>query len=136
MKISRIASLTTFGLAFTLLAGVAGAETSVTTSKTTTYIGTVSAVDPAASTIIVTSESAPDPTTYMYTSETSFVDMNGNVVSSATIKNAPVRIEYTIVDGKTIVNRVVQTSPVVVVTPPTGVIREKTTTHTETDTAN
>jgi hypothetical protein len=125
------------GLAVGLLAiaSIATAESTVTTkTETTTYSGTVSEVNPTASTIILRSDASPTPVTYKYTKETSFVDANGNVVSYETIRNSPVRVEYSTVGGETIVRRVVQTGPAVVVTPPAagGVIREKTTTRTET----
>ena len=130
-------STTSLGLAVGLLAiaTIATAEGTVTTkTETTTYSGTVSEVNPTASTIILRSDASPTPVTYKYTKETSFVDASGNVVSYETIRNSPVRVEYSTVGGETIVRRVVQTGPAVVVTPPAagGVIREKTTTRTET----
>lgn len=157
MKTQRIASTLTFALALGLSAGVALAET-VTTSETTTYSGVVSEINPATSTIILKSETAPAPVTYIYTKETAFVDANGNVVTSETIRNSPVRVEYSTVGGQTIVRRVIQTQPAVIVVPgavipptpvivvpapaapvvvapaPAAVIREKTTTHTESET--
>jgi hypothetical protein len=125
------------GLAAGLFAivSIATADETVTTkTETTTYSGTVSEINPTASTIILRSEASPTPVTYKYTKETSFVDASGNVVSYETIRNSPVRVEYSTVGGETIVRRVVQTGPAVVVTPPApgGVIREKTTTRTET----
>jgi hypothetical protein len=128
-------STASLGFAVGLLAIASIAESTVTTkTETTTYSGTVSEVNPTASTIILRSDASPTPVTYKYTKETSFVDANGNVVSYETIRNSPVRVEYSTVGGETIVRRVVQTGPAVVVTPPAagGVIREKTTTRTET----
>lgn len=157
MKTQRIVSTVSFVLALGLSAGIALAET-VTTSETTTYSGVVSEINPATSTIILKSETSPAPVTYTYTKETSFVDANGNVVTSETIRNSPVRVEYTTVGGQTIVRRVIQTQPGVVVSPgavipsapvivvpapaapavvapaPAATIREKTTTRTETET--
>jgi hypothetical protein len=130
------------GLSFAV---TAGAETVTTTTKTTTYSGTVSEINPSASTIILKSESSPSPVTYTYSKETSFVDASGNVVSYEALRNAPVRVEYEMDNGRTIVRRVVQTGPATMVQPqvvvpappaavPGGMIhREKTTTHTETD---
>ena len=130
-------STASLGLAVGLLAmvSIATADETVTTkTETTTYSGTVSEVNPTASTIILRSDASPTPVTYKYTKETSFVDASGNVVSYETIRNSPVRVEYSTVGGETVVRRVVQTGPAVVVTPPAagGVIREKTTTRTET----
>jgi hypothetical protein len=141
-NMNRIASTLSFGLAFGLFANgsisIAGTD-SVTTTKTTSYSGTVSEIDPARSTIVLRSETATSPTTYTYTKETTFVDANGNVVSSETIRNAPVTVEYSTEGGQTIVRRVVQTAPAAVVPAPAAVpvpsvIHEKTTTHTETKT--
>jgi hypothetical protein len=128
---------TSLGLAaglFTVVSIASAEETVTTKTETTTYTGTVSEVDPTASTIILRSETSPAPVTYKYTKETSFVDASGKVVTYETIRNSPVRVEYSTVGGETVVRRVVQTGPAVVVTPPApgAVIREKTTTRTET----
>lgn len=156
MKKNRIASILSFGLGLAVLADVslsAAQSETVTTSKTTTYTGVVSDINPSASTIILKSETSPAPVTYTYTKETTFVDANGNVVTSEAIRNSPVRVEYVTEGGVTIVRRVIQTqpavvmpapaaptvvvpapaAPTVVVPQPPAVIREKTTTHTETN---
>jgi hypothetical protein len=129
------------------IAAVALAETTVTTTKTTTYVGTVSEINPTNSTIILRSAPAAAPVTYSYSKETTFVDAAGNVVTSESIRNSPVTVEYTNEGGQMIVRRVVQNGPATavvlpgtpavvvpaapVVTPPAAMIREKTTTHTE-----
>jgi hypothetical protein len=121
-----------------ILAGVSlvNADDVVTTkTQTTTYAGTVSEIRPADSTIILRSDASPDPVTYNYTKETTFVDQNGRTVTHETIRNAPVRVEYVQDGGRTIVRRVVQTGPATVVVPapaapivePGTIIREKTT---------
>jgi len=156
MKKNRIASIVSFGLGLAVLADVSFSSAqsdTVTTSKTTTYSGVVSEINPGTSTIILKSETSPAPVTYTYTKETTFVDANGNVVSSEAIRNSPVRVEYATEGGVTIVRRVIQTQPVVMVPAPAApvvvvpapaapavvvpqpptVIREKTTTHTETN---
>ncbi|HYC56058.1 MAG TPA: hypothetical protein VEL28_14080 [Candidatus Binatia bacterium] len=150
----RIASALSFGLLFGLLApSPSNADTEVVTTKTTTYSGVVSEINPSSSTIILRSESSPTPVSYTYTKETTFVDAAGNVVPYETIRNAPVRVEYSSEGGQTIVRRVVQTGPSVVVNVPAApnvvvapaapnvmvapaapTIREKTTTRTETET--
>jgi hypothetical protein len=144
MKMNRIASTVSFGLALGLLTNVSlsAAETStVTTSKVTTYSGVVSEVNPSSSTIILKSETATAPVTYTYSKETAFVDAKGNVVTYETIRNSPVTVEYSTEGGQTVVRKVIQTAPAVIVTPPAAVltppapaVREKTTTHTETET--
>ena len=123
----RFTSTFSLALALGLLGSVSVsvAETITTTQKTTTYSGVVSDINPSTSTIILKSETAPAPVTYNFTKETVFVDAKGNVVSSETIKNSPVSVEYIKEGDRTIVRRVV-------VTQPGSVTKEETTTHQET----
>ncbi|HYB99382.1 MAG TPA: hypothetical protein VEC57_09675 [Candidatus Limnocylindrales bacterium] len=136
MKIDKSSWLSlTVGLALT--AGVANAQTIVTTSPGATYTGVVSEINPTANTIILKSESAPAPVTYTYTPQTVFVDATGNTVSYEAIRNVPVTVEYAEQGGRTVVTRVVATRPagaaVVAPPPPPGpaVIERKTVTRTE-----
>jgi DNA/RNA endonuclease YhcR with UshA esterase domain len=126
----RFTSTLSFALVFGLLASVPlglAADTAVTTTeKTTTYTGVVSEINPGTSTIILKSETAPAPVTYTFTKETVFVDAQGKVVSSETIRNVPVTVEYLKEGDRTIVRRVVMTRPGSVIR------KEETTTHTET----
>lgn len=128
MKMNRIVSTVSFGLALGLLTNVslslAQSET-VTTTKTTSYSGVVSEINPSTSTIILKSESSPSPVTYSFTKETTFVDSTGKTVSSEVIMNSPVTVEYTTEGGRTVVRRVVQTGPARTI--------EKSTTRTETE---
>jgi hypothetical protein len=136
MNMNTITSTVSLGLLFGLLTSLSvnAAQTeTVTTSKATTYSGVVSQIDPADSTIILESEASPTPVTYTYTKETKFVDANGNVVASETIRNSAVTVEYSTEGGNTIVRKVTQIAPSVALTPPAEMILEKkTTTHTET----
>lgn len=135
----NIASTVSLGLLLGMMTtGPATAET-VTSTKTTTYSGTVSEMNPESSTIMVTSESSPTPVSYSYSKETTFVDSTGKVVSSETIRNSPVTVEYVTEGDRKIVRRVVQTGPAVVVAPgmaAPATIQQKTTTHTETHKTN
>ena len=95
-----------------MLAGVVGARAdstvrSETTEKTTTYKGTVSEFAPGSSTIVLKSDSG-SPTSYQVSEKTTFVDLNGNVVSRETVRNQPVTI-YTMPSdaGQTVVSKVV-----------------------------
>ncbi|HXC49383.1 MAG TPA: hypothetical protein VN634_00745 [Candidatus Limnocylindrales bacterium] len=117
MKIQSLASILSFGLLLgSLVATTSSAdETVTTTTKTTTYSGIVSQIDPTASTIILKSESSPEPTTYSFTKETTFVDPTGRVVSYESMRNAPVTVEYTNDGGRMVVRKVIQTGPAVVV---------------------
>lgn len=98
---------------------------STTTTKSTTYSGTVSEVDPSSSTIILRSETASAPTKYVYTKETIFTDPQGHTVSYDTIKNTPVTVYYTRDGDRMIVSKVVTTKPVT-----TETHHESTTTET------
>jgi hypothetical protein len=113
MKIKRTLSALSFGLALGLLtqASVASADDTVTTTKSTTYSGVVSEMNPASSTIILRSEQSASPVTYTYSKETTFVDSSGNPVSASAIVNSPVTVEYSTEGGRTVVRRVVQTGP-------------------------
>jgi hypothetical protein len=114
IRMKRLTSILSLALVLGLLGGVSlafAADTVVTTTeKTTTYTGVVSAIDPGASTLIVKSETKT-PVTYNFTKETVFVDAQGNVVSSETIRDAPVTVEYLNEGDRTIVRRVVMTRP-------------------------
>jgi len=118
MKIQSLASLVSFGLLLgTLVAPTVGSADDVvtTTTKTTTYSGVVSQIDPSSSTIILKSETSAQPMSYSFTKETTFLDPNGQVVSYDALRNSPVTIEYTTDGGRMIVQKVVQTGPAVVV---------------------
>jgi hypothetical protein len=72
----------------------APSATSTATTSTTTSAGTVSQFSP--DTIVVRTTTAADPVSYSYTKTTSYVDEDGNAVSSETVKSgAPVTIYYT-----------------------------------------
>jgi hypothetical protein len=119
----------TFALALGLasISSVALAESTVTTTeKTTSYSGVVSNLDAGASTIVFKSETATPPVVYNYTKETVFVDGQGKVVSQETIRNSPVTIDYIKEGDRSIVRRVVVT------TPEAGTRVKETTTKTET----
>jgi hypothetical protein len=113
MKMKRTLTALSFGLALGLLtqAPVASADETVTTTKSTTYSGVVSEMNPSNSTIILRSESSSAPVSYTYSKETTFVDSAGNPVSSSAILNSPVTVEYSNEGGRTVVRRVVQTGP-------------------------
>lgn len=127
MKMKRTLSTLSLGLALGLMtqASVASADETVTTTKSTTYSGVVSEMNPSSSTIILKSESSAAPVTYTYSKETTFVDSAGNPVASSALVNSPVTIEYSNEGGRTVVRRVVQTGP--------ATIHQKTTTERRID---
>ncbi len=124
MKIARALLVPSMALALgTLSATTVLADmekTTTTTEKTTTYKGTVSEVNPSASTIILRSETSA-PTTYTYNKETIFTDDGGKVVTYDAIKDSPVTVTYTRDGDRMIVTKV---------TKDPSVKRETTTTTT------
>src|SRR6476659_8823891 len=81
------------GLAL-LTANVAIAQTAVTeTTTTTTSAGTVSEFGPE--TIMIRSETSPEPIRYSYSKTTTYVDESGKPVSVETVKSGiPVTVYY------------------------------------------
>ena len=96
-----------------------------TSSSSTTYTGTVSM--PSSSTIILKSESAPEPSKYVLTEKTTFVDPAGATVSREAVQNQPVTI-YTEKQG----DQMVVTKVVTQKTVSAPKVERKTTTTTET----
>ena len=134
MKFQSLATLFTFALLMSSLAAPlpsSADETVTTTSKTTSYSGVVSQIDPGSSTIMLKSDASATPTTYSYTKQTTFVDPSGRTVSYEAVRNAPVTIEYTNDGGRMIVTKVVQTGPSVVVPAAPAMQRKTVETHTE-----
>ena len=107
--IRNLSSLAFLG-AMLFTANIAFAQTAAvsttTTSSATQCAGTVSQFGP--DTIIVKSTTSADPVSYSYSKTTTYVDENGNPVSSETVKSgAPVTVYYTQDGDKMIANKVV-----------------------------
>jgi len=80
--------------------------TSTTSTTTTSSAGTVSQFSP--DTIVVKTTTSTDPVSYSYSKTTTYVDENGNTVSSETVKSgAPVTVYYTQDGDKMIATKVV-----------------------------
>jgi hypothetical protein len=90
--------------------------TSTTSTTTTSSDGTVSQFGP--NSIVVKSTTSTDPVSYSYSKTTTYVDENGNPVSSETVTTgSPVTIYYT-QDGDTMVaNKVVVRKTTTTTTP-------------------
>lgn len=100
------------------------------TSTTTTTMGTVSEFDPQ--TIVIKSETAPEPIRYHYTKTTTYVDEGGNPVSPTLIRaGLPVKVFFdregdAMVARKVVITRAVSAEPMA----PTAVESRTTTTTT------
>jgi len=87
-----------------------------TTTSTTTSAGTVSQFSP--DTIVVKTTTSADPISYSYTKTTTYVDENGNAVSSETVKSgAPVTIYYAQDGDKMVATKVVVRKTTTTTTP-------------------
>jgi hypothetical protein len=107
--IRNLSSLTFLGvMLFTanIAFGQTTAPSATSTTTTTTSAGTVSQFSP--DTIVVKTTTAADPISYSYSKTTTYVDENGNPVSSETVKSgAPVTVYYTQDGDKMIATKVV-----------------------------
>ena len=107
--IRNLSSLTFLGVML-FTANIASAQTAApstsTTTTTTTSTGTVSQFGP--DTIVVSSTTSPTPVSYSYSKTTTYVDENGNPVSSETVKSgAPVTVYYTQDGDKMVATKVI-----------------------------
>ena len=115
-----------------ITANVTFAQTAVKETTTTTTAGTISEFGPE--TIIVRSETAPEPIRYSYTKTTTYVDETGAPVSIETVKSGlPVTVYYAKVGDKMVATKVIVRKVVVKAAP---VIEEKKTTTTTTTTTD
>jgi hypothetical protein len=114
--------------AFALTAVAANAEmTTKETTTSTSYSGTVSSMTPG-STIVLKTESAPEPQKYVLTEKTTFVDSSGAVVTKEAIQDQPVTIYTEKMGDQVVVSKVVTTKK----TTAAPMIEKKTTTTTTT----
>ena len=114
----------------TLLTTTAIAQTVVReTTTTTNSAGTISEFSP--DTIIIRSETSPEPLRYSYTKTTTYVDETGAPVTIETVKSGlPVTVYYTKVGDRLVANRVVVRKATVVTPVAPAIIEKKTTTTT------
>ena len=107
--IRNLGSLTFLGVML-FTANIASAQTAApsttSTTTTTTSDGTVSQFSP--DTIVVSSTTSATPVSYSYSKTTTYVDENGNPVSSETVKSgAPVTVYYTQDGDKMVATKVI-----------------------------
>ena len=124
-------------LAATLACGsIALGQTSVTTTtggSTTTTSGTISEFSP--DTIVVRSETAPEPIRYSYTKTTTYVDETGAPVSMETVKSGlPVTVHYIKQGDRMIANKVIVRKRTTTTTSSPAAVEEKKTSTTTTTT--
>jgi len=122
-----------FATSITRAQTAAPTATSTTTTSTTTSAGTVSQFSP--DTIVVKTTTSAEPISYSYTKTTTYVDENGNAVSSETVKSgAPVTVYYTQDGDKMIATKVVvrKTTTTTSDAPGAPVVETKKTTTTTT----
>jgi len=116
----------------TLFTAGAIAQTTVQTTTATNTAGTITEFSP--DTIIVRSESAPQPIRYSYSKTTTYVDETGAPVTLETVKSGlPVTVYYTRVGDQLVANRVVVRKTTTTTTPAAPAVIEKKTTTTTTE---
>ena len=100
--------------------------------KTTTSAGTISEFSPE--TIVIRSETSPEPLRYSYSKTTTYVDETGAPVTIETVKSGlPVTVHYTKVGDRLVASRVVVRKATVVAPVAPTIIEKKTTTTTTTE---
>ena len=115
-----------------LTASVTFAQTTVKETTTTTSAGTISEFGPE--TIVIRSETSPEPVRYTYSKTTTYVDETGAPVSIETVKSGlPVTVHYVKVGDRMVASRVIVRKAVVA--PAAPVIEQKKTTTTTTETS-
>lgn len=126
----KLASAAVLGLML-ITANATLAQTVVRdTTSTTNSAGTISEFGPE--TIIIRSETSPEPIHYSYSKTTTYVDEAGAPVSIETVKSGlPVTVYYVKVGDKMVASKVIVRKAVVKVVP---TIEEKKTTTTTTTT--
>ncbi len=98
-----LAALIASSLAYT---GAMAETVTATSTSTTETAGTISEFSP--DTIVVRSESAPEPVRYTYSKTTTYVDDAGAPVSIETVKSGlPVTVHYIRDNGHLVANRVI-----------------------------
>ena len=117
--IRTLGGLTFLGVML-LTANITLAQTSApsttSTTTTTTSAGTVSQFSP--DTIVVKTTTSATPVSYSYTKTTTYVDENGNAVSSETVKSgAPVTVYYTQDGDKMVATKVIVRKTTTTTTP-------------------
>ena len=91
-SIRNLSGLTFLGVML-LTTNITLAQTAESTTTTTTSAGTISQFSP--DTIVVKTTASTEPVNYSYTKTTTYVDENGNPVSSKTLKSGlPVTVYY------------------------------------------
>lgn len=101
------------------------------TTTTTNSVGTISEFSP--DTIVIRSETSPEPLRYTYSKTTTYVDETGAPVTLETVKSGlPVTVYYSKVGDRLVANRVVVRKTTVTPSAP-AIIEKKTTTTTTTE---
>jgi len=111
----------------------ASAQTTVVRTTDTTSAGTITEFSPG--TIVIRSETSPEPIHYVYRKTTTYVDEAGNPVSMEVVKSGlPVTVQYVREGDQLVASKVIVRRSVTRVVPTAPVIEEKTTTTTTTTT--
>jgi hypothetical protein len=112
---------------------IAAAQATVVQTTSTSSAGTVTEFSP--DTIVIRSETSPEPIHYVYRKTTTYVDEAGNPVSMEVVKSGlPVTVHYIKEGDQLVASKVIVRRAVTRVVPAPATIDEKTTTTTTTTT--
>jgi len=107
------------------------AQTAVTTTSTTSSMGTISEFSPEV--MMIKTETSTAPVRYTYTKTTTYVDEAGQPVSVETVKSgAPVTVYYTKDGDNMVATKVIVRKAVVVAPADSAVVEKKSSTTTTT----
>jgi hypothetical protein len=134
MKTKTTYTAAMFFVAILGMTDFAAAQATVVRTTSTTSAGTITEFNP--DTIVIRSETEPQPIRYAYRKTTTYVDEAGNPVSLEVVKSGvPVTVQYVREGDQLIASKVIVRRRVVVpVVPVASVIEEKKTTTTTTTT--
>jgi len=111
----------------------AAAQATVVQTTSATSAGTITEFSPDS--IVIRSETSPEPIHYVYRKTTTYVDEAGNPVSMEVVKSGlPVTVQYIKEGDQLVASRVIVRRSVTNVVPAAPVIEEKKTTTTTTTT--
>ncbi len=117
---------------FLATAGLASAQETTTQTTTTSSAGTISDYTPG-STISVRTDTSSAPVSYSFSKTTTYVDENGNPVSTEVVRSgAPVTVYYTQDGDRMVASKVVVRKSVTTDTPANPIIEQKKTTTSTT----
>jgi len=122
--------------ALSVWCGTSRSQEAITETRTTTTSGTITRFEPGNETMVIRTETGPEPLNYAITKRTTIVDETGAPVSvERIVSGAPVSVQYIREGDRMLANRIVVRRVAAEAVPvPAPPVRERTTTTTTTTT--